>query len=1316
VSSVFISYARSDDEPFVERLRQALEAHGVRVWWDREAMESRGRTFLQELRDAIATVDRVLLVVGPAAIHSDYVDAEWRFAAERCTPIVPLLRMGDYGAIPTLARFHAIDFREPRVFDDALEELLRIVRTPVPALADLHGVPQLPPHYLARPDLVERIEALVLADVQSPPGEREACRLTSLHGMAGSGKSVLAAAFAQSCGSRRAFGDGVLWLRVGPSPNLLVLLQAAGRSLGDPGTQLYADVQSAVDGLSAFLSSRSVLIVADDVWRLDDIEPLVGVAGQRGHLLFTTRDRRIANDIGASEVEIELLTPDQSALLLASWSNTDVERLPPEALDVSKECGHLPLALAIMGAIVRGRPERWTNVLQRLRNADLAAIERRLPQYPYPNLIRAMDVSLETLDRQTAERYVDLAVFAGTSGFPVDVVRTYWAPLGLSALDVDDLVDRLEDCSLLHQASSGRMTLHDLQYDYVRSRVEDPAILHRRLVDAYAGQCRGVWWNGPNDGYFFQHLPEHLRGAGREKERAAVLLDLRWLVAKLKATSVAELIADLSQTPSSDERTLVADALRLSSHVLADGRQLPNQLFGRLFSREESGLVGLLNQIRTEGTDVGYNLVPLRPSLIAPGGPLLQTIRGQAKVAWLGALDEQGKVTTVATDGVITICDTQTGKPIQRGLTSMNLSDATITPDGRFVAAIPDSKDGEPNAAYVWEVATGAHLLLRLEGKRINRVYALPDNRRVVTLAVATTPEHTWQTEFCIWQIPGGELLERVDAPSALWHFASFSEEAPIAVAGYAGQILILDSAGSLRNVLASELGVERLAMADDGRALIAACHRAGPAVPFVGESFADSNRRMKLRLRNDPFWDGLDLYLESGKSIGFGLHIWNTETGELRHSIPMAHRERISALQAIPGSATFVSGAWDGNLALWDSRSPEPIATVAAHDAKVVDVAVSRDGKRAVSVAEDDTLKLWDLQALSAGHADSDHRGSIVTMQLLPGGAEVLTGSHDGALNIWSADRAELLRTLAPLPGLNDAVCVDASRVVCAVGRTIQLVDLDGLAASTVLGEHGARASSVRVARGRCVSAGDDGTIRVWDLDGLNAPSIIECVERNTYGSNDPDPFTFLDLTSDGRYAVAVTYKFQGDFGKGMRVLHLIDIESRAARPLDKVFMDWQYLRDTVLLSSRGLLLSADSQNGLGIWDVATGERIRTCHHDRSRIVAITATPDQSTVVAALEDRTFAVWNVDDGSLLFRSVPFSAEFVLLGSLNRRGELLSATNDGAIQLWAPGSEEPSAVFTADAMIADARFAFNDERVVAVDASGRVHILGVARGR
>src|SRR5262245_40299908 len=60
--SIFISYARADDEVFVKRLYADLVKRGFRVWWDRQTMESRGRSFLQEIRDAIASVDRVVLV------------------------------------------------------------------------------------------------------------------------------------------------------------------------------------------------------------------------------------------------------------------------------------------------------------------------------------------------------------------------------------------------------------------------------------------------------------------------------------------------------------------------------------------------------------------------------------------------------------------------------------------------------------------------------------------------------------------------------------------------------------------------------------------------------------------------------------------------------------------------------------------------------------------------------------------------------------------------------------------------------------------------------------------------------------------------------------------------------------------------------------------------------------------------------------------------------------------------------------------------------------------------------------------------------
>ena len=39
-SHVFISYARQDDSPFVERLRNDLINRGVSVWWEKAAMEA----------------------------------------------------------------------------------------------------------------------------------------------------------------------------------------------------------------------------------------------------------------------------------------------------------------------------------------------------------------------------------------------------------------------------------------------------------------------------------------------------------------------------------------------------------------------------------------------------------------------------------------------------------------------------------------------------------------------------------------------------------------------------------------------------------------------------------------------------------------------------------------------------------------------------------------------------------------------------------------------------------------------------------------------------------------------------------------------------------------------------------------------------------------------------------------------------------------------------------------------------------------------------------------------------------------------------
>ncbi|MEA1894955.1 MAG: toll/interleukin-1 receptor domain-containing protein [Euryarchaeota archaeon] len=130
--NIFISYACADDEPFVEHPHNDLTDHGFGIWWDRQTMQGRGLTFLQELRDVIEGSDRMIAVIGPNTVKSDYVRAEWEHALLFSKDTIPILREGDYSLIPDeLVDFHCPDFRGDRPYHEPLEEMLRILAEPV---------------------------------------------------------------------------------------------------------------------------------------------------------------------------------------------------------------------------------------------------------------------------------------------------------------------------------------------------------------------------------------------------------------------------------------------------------------------------------------------------------------------------------------------------------------------------------------------------------------------------------------------------------------------------------------------------------------------------------------------------------------------------------------------------------------------------------------------------------------------------------------------------------------------------------------------------------------------------------------------------------------------------------------------------------------------------------------------------------------------------------------------------------------------------------------------------------------------------------
>lgn len=472
---VFVSYGRNDDEPFVERLYADLARHGIALWRDREAMRSRGRSFVQEIQDGIADFDRLLLVVGPYALDSAYCRMEWEFALDTCRIVVPLFRKAGAELLPPALRsLHGYDFRQDEGYDKSLNALLADLREPVPPPALLHDVDPLPPFYLARPAPLAELSDALTADA---PEAAAAARspVMVLHGMPGCGKSSMAAALARSCPVRRRFPGGVFWFPLGQERERPELAALRAGQAGGP-----------------------VLVVLDDVWRKGQVEPLLKLSTARDRLLLTTRHAGLATALGAQSRLLDVLDDEAALELLARWSETPAERLDAVAVEVARECGNLPLSLAMVGALVGAGASTWSGVLAQLR---------------------AMQVSVDALSADERERYLALAVFPEDRPFPATALAPLWGWHDPEDPHIGRQAAQFVGRSLLRRDAAGLFSLHDLHHDYLRAVAGDTLPqLHGRLLDAYRRRCGADWFDLPADDYMPDRLAYHLAAAGRLDE------------------------------------------------------------------------------------------------------------------------------------------------------------------------------------------------------------------------------------------------------------------------------------------------------------------------------------------------------------------------------------------------------------------------------------------------------------------------------------------------------------------------------------------------------------------------------------------------------------------------------------------------------------------------------------------------------------------------------------------------------------------------------------------------------------------------------
>jgi len=637
--SIFLSYARDDDETFVKRLYDDLVAHCFEVWWDRVSMPSRQLTFHQEIRDAIKVRDRVVLVVGPHAVTSDYVNQEWQWALEMGKCINPIIRLNGqqegggqidgYAILPEqLKLVHAEDFRDNSCYKEHLENLVRQLSDPAPPLGKLIAVPTLPAHYRAQPERLRQLRDVLLVDLHKPIVITGAVARVGVQGMGGIGKSVLAAALARDPEVRRAFPDGIFWIGIGQHPNLIEIQRQTVKLLdGDP---VFDDTQSGKTRLRELLEHRAVLLMLDDVWQSSDADAF-DVVSLRSKLLLTTRDAGLVTSFTGISYQVQLPSPSEASALLATAARIPVDALPPIAEEIIDECGRLPLALALCGSMA-SKGQTWERILRMLREARLELIaDRQEINEMHRSIWRAMEASISILSPDEQRRFTELAVFSFDTTVPEEAVFTLWHQTG----GLDDLASSVllisfyERSLVLIDRTAGstgtgtaRISLHDLLFDFAtRSAIKnlgDIAVLNNQLIDAYWQKCPDGWPSGPDDGYFLQHLCQHLVTAGKQDQLISLLINFAWMERKVETSLLYSLIDDYDYVNDDDTLILIQNALRLSINPLAHGDgQLLGQLIGRLGDRKENEIKSFLDRA-TRLTSDFWLLLPKIATLRKP--------------------------------------------------------------------------------------------------------------------------------------------------------------------------------------------------------------------------------------------------------------------------------------------------------------------------------------------------------------------------------------------------------------------------------------------------------------------------------------------------------------------------------------------------------------------------------------------------------------------------------------------------------------------------------------------------------------------------